>query len=254
MTTSPDYLFAYGSLMSMKGRERSPDVNWGTDEPRVAHLPGIRRSFGKLSGVTSGHPRLTMNLSAKPQSVRLGKGKGVEGLLLSLPPGQLDKVRSREGWPPKLWEALKRRSGADLNTGGFAGVLQKILGEPPNHLPDIVGEWVRCLSNNLPASPPGNIGGELIPVPVEIEDIQGRGEGVALVSWAPFASQMLGLPPSGQERIGALLKRHEVAKLKIDKDAQLEYYRECALGAEQGIDVSDFLDPGWEQGQGIARG
>lgn len=116
MTTFPDYLFVYGSLMSKQGRERPPNVNRGTVETRVAHLPGIRRGFGKLSGVVSGHPGLTMNLSAKPHSVKLGKGRGVEGLLLSLPLGQLDKIRAREGWPPTLWEALKRRAGADLDT------------------------------------------------------------------------------------------------------------------------------------------
>lgn len=249
--TSTDYLFVYGSLMSKKGQERSSGVNWGTNTLRVAHLPGLRRGFGKLSGVKSGHPMLTMNLSAMPQSVRLGNGKGVEGLLLSLPSGQLDTVRLREGWPSRLWEVLKRRAGGEMETGGFAAALGRSLEVASHQRFGIEEDWERCLSAILPSSPPGGIGGELIPVPVRIESTQGLGKSVALVSWAPYASQVLGLPPPGQENIGTLLKRPEVAKLKIDRVAQVGYYRECALGAEQGVDVSDFQDPDWEREQGI---
>ena len=231
-------VFAYGSLMSRRGIERDgiPPFPQGLSSPILSRawisgVPGspIRRGFGKMSGLTQGKPRLTMNLSALPQFLSLSPSPGsVSGVLLALTvkmASTLGPIGSREGWPPALRKALgslveNHPAARSSDVGSRVYSISRT--SLSNQVDRSVSAWARVCQGE-PYT--GIFEGALLPIPVKLTD--GR---VALVSWAPGVTHLFRF-----SEIPNSFNDHA-----IDRTAQREYYDECIAGRENGVDVSDI--------------
>lgn len=222
-------LFVYGSLMSWRGL--SSEYGRAATNPslrvisaEVATCVEVARGLWKWS---SGRRCWTMNLSRAPQRLAPSGYSGVSGLLLTLEAtsSQLEKVRAREGWPRKLWEALKLSAPKNSSEGGEVPYVLSTL-RLTSSGPPLLREWARaCRGEQVGALETLRevVQDQLLPVPIPVGD--GR---VALTSWAPFSQPAIEEKPAYGRR-------------RPNPESQREYLLQCALGKFHGVDIRDLM-------------